>query len=104
MPGVTGAKSDKPTSKEQAMNLRQLQPGDVVYAASHILNDGSIPTLADTAVIAAPGTRGVIINIGHLEESPERELFLVRFEDTALNLGPLTGCWPEELSMEPPGT
>jgi nitrogen fixation protein NifZ len=83
------------------MTLKQLQPGDVVYAASHIVNDGSIPSLEYTAVIAAPGTRGVIINIGHLEETPERELFLVRFEDQELNLGPPTGCWPEELSAEP---
>jgi nitrogen fixation protein NifZ len=83
------------------MDLRQLQPGDVVYATSHIVNDGTIPTLEDTAIIAAPGTRGVIVNIGHLEEVPERELFLVRFEDTDLNLGPPTGCWAEELSAGP---
>ncbi len=25
-------------------------------------------------------------------------VFLVRFEDRELNLGPPTGCWPEELS------
>jgi nitrogen fixation protein NifZ len=83
------------------MTLKQLQPGDMVYAASHIINDGSIPSLDDSAMIAIPGTRGVIINIGHLEESPERELFLVRFEDADLNLGPPTGCWPEELSADP---
>jgi nitrogen fixation protein NifZ len=84
------------------MTLSQLQPGDVVYAASHIVNDGSIPTLDDSATIAAPGTRGVIVNIGHLEEAPQRELFLVRFEDANLNLGPPTGCWPEELSADQP--
>lgn len=84
------------------MTLKQLQPGDVVYAASDIVNDGSIPTLEGSALIATPGTRGVIVNIGHLEETPERELFLVRFEDSDLNLGPPTGCWPEELSSEPP--
>lgn len=83
------------------MTLKQLQPGDVVYAASHIVNDGSIPDLTVEEVIAVPGTRGVIVNIGHLEETPERELFLVRFEDKALNLGPPTGCWPEELSADP---
>jgi len=83
------------------MTLKQLQPGDVVYAASHIINDGSIPSLDESAMIAIPGTRGVIINIGHLEDSPERELFLVRFEDADLNLGPPAGCWPEELSADP---
>lgn len=83
------------------MNIKQLQPGDIVYAASHIINDGSIPERDDSAVLAAPGTRGVIINIGHLEEHPERELFLVRFEEKDLILGPPTGCWQEELSAEP---
>ena len=83
------------------MILKQLQPGDVVYASSHIMNDGSIPSLDESAVIANPGTRGVIINIGHLEDAPERELFLVRFEDADLNLGPPAGCWPEELSADP---
>lgn len=86
------------------MNLRQLQPGDVVYAACAIENDGSLPTLDSTALIAQPGARGVIVNIGHLEEDPDRELYLVRFEDPDLNLGPPTGCWPEELSATPPET
>lgn len=83
------------------MSLKQLQPGDVVYAASHIINDGTIPAIDNSATIARPGTRGVIINVGHLEESPERELYLVRFEDAELNLGPPAGCWPEELSADP---
>jgi nitrogen fixation protein NifZ len=39
----------------------------------------------------------VIIETGHLEEEPRRKLYLVRFEDQDLNLGPATGCWPEEL-------
>jgi nitrogen fixation protein NifZ len=79
------------------MNLDQLNPGDVIYAASHIYNDGSIPAVSDDALLATPGTRGVIIETGHLEEAPQRKLFLVRFEDRDLNLGPLIGCWPEEL-------
>ncbi|MGB5733523.1 MAG: nitrogen fixation protein NifZ [Thiohalocapsa sp.] len=85
------------------MYLEQLNPGDIVYAATEIRNDGGIPELANDALIATPGTRGVVVNIGHLEENPERELFLVRFEDAGLNLGPPTGCWPEELSAEPAG-
>lgn len=81
------------------MNLEQLEKGDAVYADSHIYNDGGIPGLPDGALIAAPGTRGVIIETGHIEEAPERTIFLVRFEDAELNLGPPTGCWPEELSV-----
>ena len=74
------------------MDLDQLEPGDTIY------NDGGIPELPQDALLAQPGTRGVIVQTGHLEEAPERTVYLVRFEDTELNLGPPTGCWPEELS------
>jgi len=80
------------------MNIEDLQPGDVVYAASHIYNDGGIPSIPDDALVAESGARGVIIETGHLEEAPERMVFLVRFEDSELNLGPPAGCWPEELT------
>jgi nitrogen fixation protein NifZ len=83
------------------MNLEQLSPGDLVYAASHIFNDGGIPDIPEDALLATPGTRGVIIETGHLEEAPNRKLYLVRFEDGDLNLGPLIGCWPEELKFTP---
>ena len=83
------------------MKLTDLQPGDLVYAASHIVNDGGIPDLPVGALIAAPGARGVILNIGYLEEAPQRSLLLVRFEDADLSLGPPTGCWPEELQTTP---
>jgi nitrogen fixation protein NifZ len=85
------------------MTLDELTPGDRVYAAADIINDGSLPGLPADALVAATGTRGVIVNIGHLEEDPERALYLVRFEDLDLVLGPPTGCWPEELSAERPG-
>lgn len=81
------------------MDLKQLSPGDTVYASSHIYNDGGIPDVPDNALLAMPGTRGVIIETGHLESAPDRMVFLVRFEDEELNLGPATGCWPEELSI-----
>ena len=81
--------------------LAQLEPGDLVYAAVPIVNDGGVPDLAADALIAAPGTRGVILRIGHLEEQPDRTLYLVRFEQGAdLELGPPTGCWAEELRSE----
>jgi nitrogen fixation protein NifZ len=89
------------------MSLQELQPGDIVYAKTTLYNDeGSIPELPADAVIAEAGTRGVILNIGHLEEQPDAELYLVRFEQKDKNndLGPPTGCWPEELSSEPETT
>lgn len=85
---------------ETEMNVNQLNPGDRVYAACHIYNDGSIPHIELDKLMAKPGTRGVIIETGHLEEAPQRKIFLVRFEDDALDLGPATGCWPEELSTD----
>lgn len=83
------------------MKLSDLQPGDIIYAATPIVNDGSLPQLERDALLANAGARGVLINIGHLEEDPERELFLVRFENTSGELGPPTGCWPEELCAVP---
>ncbi|MET0090151.1 MAG: nitrogen fixation protein NifZ [Candidatus Thiodiazotropha sp.] len=80
------------------MTIDHLNPGDLVYAASHIYNDGGIPEIPDDALLAKPGTKGVLIETGHLEEAPERKIYLVRFEDESLNLGPPTGCWEEELS------
>lgn len=82
------------------MHLRELQPGDVVYAARTLTNDGSHPGLEDGAVIAEAGARGVLINVGHLEENPNQEIYLVRFEGPEPDrvLGPPIGCWPEELT------
>lgn len=84
------------------METTQLNPGDLVYATTDIFNDGGIPDLAADALIARAGTRGVVVNVGHLEEDPERELFLVRFEGDDLVLGPPTGCWAEELAGSAP--
>ena len=81
------------------MNRVDLSPGDVVYAATEIRNDGGIPDIPADAKLAAAGARGVIVNIGHLEEDPQRNPFLVRFDDADRNLGPPTGCWEEEQSV-----
>jgi nitrogen fixation protein NifZ len=82
------------------MDLKHLNPGDVVYAATAIHNDGGIPDLEPEALVADAGTRGVLVNVGHLEEDPERTVYLVRFEGEGLVLGPPTGCWAEELRVE----
>lgn len=82
--------------------LERLEPGDMLFAASEITNDGSVPDLPQGAVLATPGTRGVLINTGHLEEQPDVVIYLVRFEDDRHELGPPVGCWPEELSAEEP--
>lgn len=85
------------------MELEQLKPGDRVYANSPIHNDGGVPNLAEDALIAASGARGMIVETGHLEEDPSQKIYLVRFEDQEMNLGPPVGCWPEELRVEAEG-
>lgn len=85
---------------EQAtLNVEQLDLGDVVYAAHDIFDDGSMPEVEDGMMLAGAGARGVIVMKGHLEEDPARSVFLVRFEDANLNLGPPVGCWCEDLRV-----
>jgi nitrogen fixation protein NifZ len=82
------------------MKVTDLQIGDAVYAAHSILDDGSIPDGNAGDVLAAAGARGVITLIGHVEEQPERTVFLVRFEDESLQLREPVGCWEEDLSID----
>jgi len=83
------------------MALSELQSGDIIFAATAIYNDGGVPDLPEDALIAEAGTRGMLVNIGHFEDDPNQEIYLVRFEDAAGELGPPVGCWPEELSDQP---
>jgi len=84
------------------MRIEELNTGDTVFAAIDILNDGSHPEHAEDKTIATRGTRGVLVNIGHLEDNPDKQLMLVRFESSDLTLGPPVGCWVEELLCEQP--
>ena len=81
------------------MNLEDLDLGDVVYAAHTIIDDGSMPEGEEGEVLAEQGARGVIVMKGYVEEDPLRSVFLVRFEDKAMNLGRPIGCWSEDLQM-----
>ncbi len=81
----------------QQHQLQRLQPGDIVYAAGDIENDGSLPGVPEGALIAANGCRGVLINTGHLEEDEATTIYLVRFEEAGGELGPAIGCWANEL-------
>ena len=82
------------------MKVTDLEIGDMVYAAHSIIDDGSMPDGREGELLAKAGARGVITLIGHLEEEPEQTVFLVRFEDEALNLGEPIGCWEHDLSVE----
>jgi nitrogen fixation protein NifZ len=82
------------------MNVESLEEGDTVFAAVDFFNDGGVPNLPEDALLAKAGSRGVIVRIGHLEQNPNRTVFLVRFEDEEKNLGLPIGCWAEELTVE----
>lgn len=79
------------------MNVEDLDLGDVVYAARTIIDDGSMPDSQEGEILAEQGTRGVIVMKGYVEETPDRSVFLVRFEDKDMNLGRPIGCWTEDL-------
>jgi len=83
------------------MTVEDLEIGDVVYAATTIRDDGSIPDGKEGEILAEAGTRGVITMIGHVEDEPTRSVWLVRFEDRDRNLGNPVGCWVEDLKVEP---
>lgn len=75
--------------------------GDLIYAAEDIFNDGGMPGMAEEGgLIAAAGTRGVVVQFGHAELAPEQAIYLVRFETGADGLlsNPV-GCLPEELTQ-----
>ncbi|MDO6681693.1 MULTISPECIES: nitrogen fixation protein NifZ [unclassified Oceanobacter] len=84
--------------------MTQWQKGDAVFATVTIINDGSVPSAPESHVFAEPGTMGMLINTGHLEENPEQEMLLVCFPDEAGNPFHLVTCFPDEISAEPPVT
>ncbi|MCU0779791.1 MAG: nitrogen fixation protein NifZ [Akkermansiaceae bacterium] len=94
---------DIPSSEREIKlmaNLEVLEEGDVVYAATAIYNDGGLEDVAENALLAPAGARGVIVRKGHLEQDEARRVFLVRFEDVEKNLSEPIGCWAEELRAE----
>ncbi|MGR9117347.1 MAG: nitrogen fixation protein NifZ [Gammaproteobacteria bacterium] len=82
------------------MNVNDLEIGDVVYAAHNIVDDGSMPDNRFGDVLAEAGARGVIVMRGYVEEDPEKNVFLVRFEDNEMNLGRPIGCFSEDLTLD----
>ncbi|MFV5215170.1 nitrogen fixation protein NifZ [Azonexus caeni] len=84
------------------MALVQYEIGDLVYAATDILNDGGMPGIEEEeGLIAAVGSRGVVVQFGHVEADPDQEIYLVRFENGPDGaLGDPVGVLPEELTQE----
>jgi nitrogen fixation protein NifZ len=86
--------------------MSRFQMGDMVYAGIDLYNEpleetgeSGIPGVAPGALLAAAGTRGVVVNVGHPEEMPNEDIYLVRFESCADGtLAEPIGCLAEELS------
>jgi nitrogen fixation protein NifZ len=74
--------------------------GDIVFSRDLLANDGGIPGVAPDATLATPGTRGVVVNHGHVEADLDQDIYLVRFEAANGVLGPPVGCLPEELTQD----
>lgn len=78
----------------------QYDIGDLVFATEAMFNDGHIPEVAEDALLAPPGAKGVVVMFGYAEVDPEQEIYLVRFEGEDGILGPPVGCLPEELTQD----
>ena len=88
--------------------MSRFQMGDMVFAAQDLFNEpleetgeSGIPGVEPGALLASMGTRGVVVNVGHVQEMPEEEIYLVRFElDAEGSLAEPIGCLSEELNTE----
>ncbi len=86
--------------------MSRFQMGDMVFAAQDLYNEAleetgesAIPGAEPDALLATAGTRGVVVNVGHAEEMPNAEIYLVRFElDAEGTLGEPVGCLADELA------
>ncbi len=86
------------------MDTVRYEVGDMIFAAEDILNDGGMPGIdQEEGLIAAAGTRGVVVHYGVAEMDETKEIYLVQFENGPDgSLGAPVGCLPEELTQEEP--
>lgn len=82
------------------MNRRGYGVGDLVFASTDIHNDGGVPDVEEKGLLAAAGTRGVVVKAGSAQARPEIRVYLVRFEGPDQVLGPPVGCLDEELTQD----
>jgi nitrogen fixation protein NifZ len=81
------------------MSARGYEVGDLVFSQTDILNDGTVPEVAERELLAAAGTRGVVVRTGALQARPQLRIYLVRFEGPDQVLGPPVGCLDDELTQ-----
>ncbi len=88
--------------------MSKFQMGDMVFAAQDLYNEAleetgesAIPGIAADELLAPAGARGVVVNVGHAQEKPNEEIYLVRFELGAEGiLSEPIGCLSDELAEE----
>ena len=83
------------------METVRYEIGEMIFAAADILNDGGMPGIdEEEGLIAAAGTRGVVVHFGVAEMDETSEIYLVQFENgPGGSLGHPVGCLPEELTQ-----
>ncbi|NMG33902.1 nitrogen fixation protein NifZ [Azoarcus sp. TTM-91] len=91
---------ETPVQPEALSGEPTYPPGTIVFAVDDIHNDGSLPGVPEGELLAAAGTRGVVVKVGHIEEVLDVEVFVVRFEAADGVLGPPVGCFVEEIGRE----
>lgn len=74
--------------------------GELVYAREAIYNDGGVPGIEESALLAAPGARGMVAQTGYAEADERQVIYLVCFENSEGKLGLPVGCLPEELTQD----
>jgi len=82
------------------MMMRGYEFGDLVFSRVDIFNDGGVPDVDDGALLAAAGTRGVVVRTGSAQSRPDVRIYLVRFEGPEKLLGPPVGCLDDELTQD----
>ena len=80
--------------------MRGYDIGDMVFSRTDIHNDGGVPDVEEKALLAAAGTRGVVVRAGSAASHPEVRIYLVRFERADKVLGPPVGCFDGELTQD----
>lgn len=78
------------------MYSERFHQGDLVYALRNLVSDGHVPDTQAGDMLVPAATRGMVVQVGTIEDHPEIAVYLVRFEGTDGALGPALGCLTEE--------
>lgn len=82
------------------MPARRYEIGDLVFCRTDIFNDGGVPDAEDGALLAAAGTRGVVVRSPSARARPKAKVYLIRFEGSDQILGPPVACLDEEITQD----